>query len=270
MELGISTASYFNKLFTEDAVVDIAAHGVSLAEVFLNSTSEYAEDFIDLLCRRLEESKLKVYSVHPMSSAFEPQLFSIHPRQREDAWALYERILSIGKRMGASCYVMHGAAHLSGAAKNLQMERIAPIFSDLAGLARDYGLTLALENVSWCVFCRPDFGKELSARLKKGAIKYTLDVKQALRAGCDPLDFVEAVGEDVVNLHLCDAVRTPGGIKPAMPGKGAYDFARLFSRLREKAYSGPAFIEVYSDMYQSIPELYESYEAMKGLIGPDG
>ena len=96
MEIGLSTASYFQKLQIEDAILDIGAHGVPLCEVFLNTFSEYEPAFVELLAERLACANVKVFSVHPMSMQFEPQLFSIHPRQREDALNLYERVLSAG------------------------------------------------------------------------------------------------------------------------------------------------------------------------------
>lgn len=76
MEIGISTASYFNKLQIEDAVLDIGAHGVRLCELFLNTFSEYEPEFVDLLAERLERANVQVFSVHPMSMQYEPQLFS--------------------------------------------------------------------------------------------------------------------------------------------------------------------------------------------------
>lgn len=249
----------------EDAIPDIAAHHVPVCELFLNSFSEYSGEIFDCLMARLLETGLSVYSVHPMSTQFEPQLFSLHPRQRGDAWKIYETVLQAGKQLGATHYVMHGPAHLSGAAKNLEMDRIAPIFRDLCALAKSYDIQLTLENVSWCVFCRPSFGAELQQRLDR-VLQYTLDVKQALRSGFDPLDFIDAVGDNIVNLHLCDAATRDERFCLCMPGLGDYDFSKLASALIQRGYAGPAFIEVYSDMYRELPELYESYESMQRIF----
>lgn len=259
MQLGISTASYFNRMPIEDVVSDIGAHGVPLAELFLNTFSEYEPAFVELLAARAEAAGVRIHSVHPMSTQFEPQLFSIHPRQRADALRIYERVLAAGKRLGASCYVMHGAATLSGAAKNLQTERIAPIFCELNDMAAQYGLTLALENVSWCVFGSPEFGAELRARTHD-RLHFTLDVKQAVRSGRSVREYLDAVGERLVNVHLCDYVPAQnGGWYWRMPGQGVYDFAALARALSECAYSGPAFVEVYSDTYRALDELYAGY-----------
>ena len=263
MEIGISTASYFSKLQLEDAVLDIGAHGVPVCEVFFNSFSEYDPAFVEDLAKRIHRSNLRVFSVHPMSMQFEPQLFSVHPRQRDDAWHIFEQVLADGKRLGASHYVMHGPARLFGGVKNIGLTRIAPIFVELNALARQYGIQLTLENVSWCVFNEPEFGIRLLDAIGGDVLRFTLDIKQAVRSGYDPLDYIRAIGSQIVNVHLCDATQQEGdSVRYAMPGAGNYDFLKMFNELADVGYGGPAFIEVYSDMYRQIPELYDSYERM--------
>ncbi|MEN6594290.1 MAG: sugar phosphate isomerase/epimerase [Clostridiaceae bacterium] len=263
MEIGLSTASYFNKLQIEDAALDIARHQVPLCEVFLNTYSEYEPAFVSLLAERLRAGNVAVFSIHPMSMQFEPQLFSVHPRQRADAWRVYEQVLADGQTLGARHYVMHGPARLFGGVKNIQLARVAPIFVELIQLARSYGIQLTLENVSWCVFNEPEYGLRLLEAIGSEDVKFTLDVKQAVRSGFDPLDFIRAVGSQIVNVHLCDATKLESGaVRYDMPGFGAYDFDRMFTALANVGYRGPAFIEVYSDMYDEIPTLYESRARM--------
>ena len=256
----------------EDTLLDIGAHGVRMAEVFLNTFSEYEDGFCDLLCERVKRANLSVYSVHPMSTQFEPQLFSRHDRQRGDAEKIYRQVLKCGARLGATVYVMHGAAFLSGATKNIRMarnidvSRLAESLLRLSGMAADFGVTLTLENVSWCVFSRPETGAALSAALGD-QLHYTLDIKQAIRAGQDPLAFVDALGSRIVNLHLCDAKTAPDGtVSLAMPGRGNFDFARLKARMDELGCTGPAFMEVYNDMYGDVSELYASYARMQEIF----
>ena len=261
--LGISTASYFNRLPIEDAVTDLAAHGVQLAELFLNTFSEYDAAFAALLKARADAGGVSVYSVHPMSMQFEPQLFSPHPRQRADALRLFEQVLDSGRLLCATHYVMHGAAHLMGAAKGLGLARVAPILRDLADTARGHGMVLTLENVSWCLFSTPDFGRRLVDGLGD-ALRYTIDIKQAVRSGYDPLDYVDAVGALTENLHLCDFVRTETGPRWVLPGRGECDFSVILAALFAKGYAGPAFIEVYSDAYAATGELYDCCRTLAG------
>ena len=267
MDVGVSTASIFNKAMVEDIPAMLSPMGCRRIEVFLNTFSEYRPKFVELLRRRIDDAGLGVYSVHPMSNQFEAQLFSIHPRQKADAFSVYREALNAGRILGASHYVMHGSPHLGGTAKNLELERITPVFRELLDVAAEYGITLCLENVSWCFFHAPAFGAELKDRLGDHRLKFVLDVKQAVRSGEDPFSFVEAVGEDLENWHLCDyAFDEAGRLSLKMPGKGQCDFKALGAAMRDRGYKAPAFIEVYSDMYSDLDQLKESFEYMKNAL----
>ena len=267
LQIGISTASFFNRMTIEDAVLQLGAHGVPAAELFLNSFCEYEPAFTAMLAERARAANLRIHSVHPMSTQFEPQLFSLHPRQREDAFRIYERVLQAARTLGAACYVMHGAATLNGAAKNLELARIAPIFSELDEMARAYGVTLALENVSWCLFCTPSFGLRLR-ELTKDRMHFTLDIKQAVRSGFSPEDYMDAVGDRIVNVHLCDYERLENGaFRWRMPTQGQCDFSALRAALLAHGYRGPAFVEVYSDMYDDVDALYRARTDCECALG---
>ena len=271
MEVGVSTASIFNKAMVEDIPAMLSPMGCRRIEVFLNTFSEYRPDFVRLLRSRIDDAGLDVYSVHPMSNQFEAQLFSIHSRQKADAFSVYRDALNAGMILGATHYVMHGSPHLGGTAKNLEFERIVPVFRELLDVASDYGITLCLENVSWCFFHAPVFGAELKRLLGDRRLKFVLDIKQAVRSGEDPFAFVEAVGEDLENWHLCDyAFDEAGKLSLKMPGKGQCDFKALGTAMVNKGYAGPAFVEVYSDMYTDPDELKASFEAMQTKLSPLG
>lgn len=265
MECGISTASMFSRCEVEDALAEIAAMGCRTLEIFLNTASEYEPDFIELLYERINRLNIKVHSIHAMSTQFEPQLFSLHTRQRGDALKVFERVLSAAKRLGAGVYVMHGPAHMSGVVKNVEMERIGPIVRELCELADEYGVILTWENVSWCIFCEPDFAPRILDAAKSDKLRFTLDVKQALRTGRSPLEFLHAMGDRVANVHICDYVAGKN-LRLCMPGQGECDFIGLRDALLAHGYSGPMTIEVYSDLYQNIGELRACFEYMQRIL----
>lgn len=265
MNVGISTACLFCKTPLENSFGTIKGMGADRVEVFLNSFCEYEEWFARLLRCRADDNGLTVRSVHPMSAQFESQLFSIHDRQRADSISIFKKVLLAGKILGASCYVMHGAAHLSGVAKNLQDERVASTLEELIDIAQEYNITLALENVSWCIYHDADYARMLTGRIKNHRLKYVLDIKQAVRSGTSPFDIIDAVGEDIINVHLCDYAYEDGKLVLKMPGKGCFDFASLFAALKGKGYKGDAFIEVYSDMFENPNELKAPYQFLNNL-----
>ena len=266
MRVGISTASFYNLYMLEDIPAVLRDWGVPYAEYFLNSLSEYEPEFISLLAQRTREAGVTVTSVHPMSSMFESQLFSLHPRQIDDAFRIYEKVLVAAKRLGAHRYCMHGAAHLSGAAKNLEIERIAPVFDRLVSMAAEYDVRLTLENVSWC-FCRdPEFALQLLDAMRNDGLHFTLDVKQAIRSGVDPFSFVDAVGERIDAVHCCDCKTENGKVRYLLPPYGGFDFAGLVRRLQTKGFDGDVLIEVYSDTYTDITQLRDAFHAFQKQI----
>lgn len=249
----------------EDIVADLPAHGISDAELFLNSFSEYELDFVRLLADRAGEAGLRVHTVHPMSIQFEPQLFSIHPRQYGDAMRLYEKVLQGAVILGAERYVMHGPPYIRGVLKNAQFDRVAGLLGDFSDIAAGYGVTLCLENVSWCLFQDPDFGKALADRFGD-RLHYTLDIKQAFRSGYTPDDYIDAVGPLIRNVHLCDYTTDASGQYVwKLPGQGCYSFEALFERLRSIGYSGPLTLEGYSDSFSETDEIFESYRFFKAI-----
>lgn len=262
---GISTASFFDTLMLEDAPALFRRWGVRNAEYYLNSYCEYDPVFIDRLARETEDAGINVVGVHPMSLQYEPLLFTPHPRQSADALKAYEMVLRAGERLKADHYVMHGPVVLNGVAKNLQFGRLAPIFDRLSDMAEDHGMHLTLENVSYSIMPTPEIGLTLRALLKR-PLYHTLDVKQAIRAGVDPLAFVEAFGEHIIAVHACDCDRR--GEKPlyCLPPRGGYDFKGLVDALKKKGFAGAVLLEAYSDMFRTKEELFDAYVALDHMI----
>ena len=115
MKIGMSTASLFMRLYNEDAVALISEWGVETAEVFLTSFCEYEPRFSETLLKK--KGDLPVNSVHVLNTQFEPQLFSDHPRVREDAYFWLEKLLSSAEILGAENYTFHGLARLKSTFK---------------------------------------------------------------------------------------------------------------------------------------------------------
>ncbi len=265
VKTGISTASFFDTLMLEDAPALFRQWGVRNAEYYLNSYCEYDPAFVDRLARETEDAGIRVIGIHPMSLQYEPLLFTPHPRQRQDAMKAYELVLRAGERLKADHYVMHGPVVLNGVAKNLQLERLAPIFDTLSDMAEDHGLHLTLENVSYSIMPTPEVGLAIRSLIKR-PLYHTLDIKQAIRAGADPLAFVDALSEYILAVHACDCDFS--GEKPrwCLPPQGGYDFKRLVDALKKKGFDGAVLLEAYSDMYRDKAELKDAYFALDHII----
>lgn len=268
METGISTASFFGKAFTEEAVVRIAQMGAPVCEVFLDTFSEYEQDFVRMLREKTDENGLAVRSVHAMSTQFEPQLFSINVRQQNDARALLEKIFRAARTLGAGLYVFHGPPAFRRTLRLLDdYERMGAIVSGLADLAGEYGLRFTWENVHWCAYGHERFARRLLEHVNSDNLFFTLDIKQAVMSGRTVAGYLEDMGERIANVHLCDYRYTKDGkVRTCLPDGGELDMAWLKAELERRGYDGAVILEVYSDNYETFDELAASYAKVRAAF----
>lgn len=259
MKLGASTSCYY-PLETELALDKVIAGGFSCTEIFFNTYSELQPDFVSMLAEKAERAGLEVVSVHPFSSFAETTcLFGNYDRRADDFLQLYERYFQACNVLGAKLVVLHGA--LLQSKTFVPEERYIERFCRLADIGKRYGVTLAQENVNRHFSENPAFLLKLKYALGSD-FKLVLDIKQALRAGFDPFEFVRLFGRDIVHLHISDHDDEKDCIPP---GKGRFDFERLVREMNAFDYKGCYMMEIYRDDYRVSEELAQSAAFLKGI-----
>lgn len=261
MRIGFSTASFFKKELTEDALLAIRKLGAPCCEIFLGSFSEYTQKFAKELRKR--KGEIDVVSIHSLNQQFEPDLFNKVERARNDSENILKKIARAASIVGARYYTFHGPAMLRRVNYSFDYEDLGKRFEQLCHFVHQnsYNKTiLTYENVHWCYSNTPDFFKNLLPNAP--SLKTCLDVKQALQSGFSPEKYIEAMGERLTNVHLCDY----NNGRTALPGRGTFDFEKLFDDLLSKGYSGDALIEVYSGDYDGYDELAQCYEFLQKCL----
>lgn len=258
MKTGISTASLFMRYHTEDALEFLSKNNVETAEVFLESYREYNKEFGDFLKSR--KNNTEINSVHTLTTQFEPQLYSLNERAKEDSFELLKGTMECAKALGAKYYTFHGQARFKVSHKTTDYDRVGKITQEIIDTISPYGVTLAYENVHWCGYNHVGFFNEIKKRTK--GLKATLDIKQARQAGIDCNDLIKEMASDIVTVHLSD-IDANG--KMCLPGKGITDFDGLFKRLQAVGFDGSLILEVYADDYKREEELLSSMEYVKNL-----
>ena len=261
MRIGLSTSGFYGRFETEEAAEYIAALPVDCAEAFLQTPSEYTLEFAALVRRSF--GRVHCTSVHPMGIQFENSMMSRSKRQRQDAFDLFCRVLDAGKALGAGTYVYHGRSSAQLSPLPWDLQKNLDVLGPMCELAAQREMVIGWENVCWCQLTTPQRVREAAAALD--AVRFTLDIKQAMRAGCDPMDFVAAMGGRLVNVHICDW-REDGGL--CLPGEGCFDFGALFTSLAEAGYDGPVIIEPYLRLIKSEDALLASIRSMRALLEP--
>lgn len=259
MDLAISTASFFSKVYTEDCFAEIKKLGLNTCEVFLTTFSEYGSEF----CRLLQSRKggINVYSVHALTNQFEPELFNISPRTRADAETFFDKVTGAAEILGAKYYTFHGPTRLKKKEYKFDYEKLGQRFLELNNKAQAHNVKLAYENVHWTFFSEPSFFNNLKQYCP--GLNTVLDIKQAMQNGIDCAGFLEVMGESLVNVHICDYTEDK---KLCLPGKGIFDFKALFNRLKGQGYKGPVTIELYASDYKDFSEIGDCIKYLRDII----
>ena len=256
MKLGISTSSLFLKANNDEAMALFKEWELPVAEVFLTTFSEYDRDFGRLLHEI--NGQTEVHSVHVLNTNFEPQLYNRHPKVRADAYRFLDLAMQAAEELHAKYYTFHGWARLKNTPVNMNYDKIGADTREIMETCKRHGVTLSYENVHWAYYNAPGFFKEVQAR--EPDLAATLDIKQARQSGVPYPAYLEEMRGALSTVHLSD-VDEKGNI--CLPGRGKFDFYRLFSKLNEIGFSGAALIEVYPESYETYDELLSSLDYLK-------
>ena len=259
MILGISTASLFGRAVTEDSFEILRRLGADTAEVFLNTFSEYEKPFVDAIITR--RGNVNVHSVHCLSTQFEPQLFSGNARVCADAENLFRKVCYAGYMLGAKFYTFHGPTRIKKRDYKFDYIKLGNRVNRLIEIAQSYGMNVSYENVHWTYASEPEYFRQLLKQCPR--LFTTLDVKQALQAGHDPVKFLDAMGNRISTIHLCDVGKNG---ETAIPGKGKFNFEKFFRELEKFNVNVHALIVPYSREYRVSNEHKNSYDFINDIM----
>lgn len=261
MEIGMSTASFFSKEKTEASFEVLNKLQIPVCEVFLSTFYEYRDEFIDLLLSL--KGDVRIYSVHTLNQQFEPELFNPMERTRNDCEEIYKQVARDAARLGASYYTFHGPGKFKKLPYVHNYEKLGKRVQELCEILYEesgYKTRLSYENVHWTYFNTPEYFYNLK---KYTEVNTCLDIKQAYLSGINVYEYIDCMGDRLANIHLCDY---DDNGKLAIPGKGTFDFVKLFAKLMQNGYNGPAMIEVYANDYSSYDELKRSYDFLNECL----
>ena len=257
MKIGVSTASLY-PLHAEEAFGEIAARGIKTAELFANSTSEAQDPVVSEIESTMQENGMNITSFHPFSSPMESVfLFSTYDRRIEEMLDLYSGFFRTMNRLGAKMFVLHGAILSSKCSSEHYLKQ----FRLLSEIGREHGITVAQENVSYCLSGDLDFLKMMKQELGDHA-RFVLDLKQTRRSHADVFDYVRELGENIVHLHISDGDEE----KDCLPvGHGSFDFRRLMQEMSGVGYDGAYIVELYRENYDTFDRLRESVDRLTDI-----
>lgn len=259
MEIGASSACFY-PLETERAFLRIAELGFTCSEIFFNSRCELEAPFIKELSAIRDAYGIEIASLHPYGSFAEGyDFFSKYKRRFADGLEVYKHYFEAAAKLGAKYIVLHGSKFRI----DVSNEEYAERFMRLNDCAKSFGCTVAHENVVNFSGATPQFMKLMRSYLGD-SFKMVLDVKQARRAGVEPSEFINIMGNNIVHVHLSDYSSACDCIPPSE--NGLFDFEKLFKDLDAVGYSGKYIVELYSDNFGKESEIADSAKYLDDIL----
>lgn len=181
-----------------------------------------------------------------------------HKKILNDIRVVVPRLHQVGgKKLGISV----------GAARRLKTEEEldaqASVLKEIMVISSDNGIEVNLHNHTYEVENEMhDLGGTL-ARLPD--IKLGPDLNWLIRAGVDPVDFINRYGKQIVYLHLRD--QYADGRWTEYLGQGATDFGAIEKALKEQKFGGDVAIELaFEKDFVPANPLKEDWKLSRGFV----
>ena len=186
--------------------------------------------------------------------------FSEYERRLNDILEYYKLYFRFMNIVGADIFVFHGGKPASTLNTELFCER----YSKLYRLGKEFGVTVALENVSRCKSANSAFIKDIAGKLGN-EFAFVLDTKQAVRAGENPMSFLDAAGERISHVHISDSGEMGDCL---LIGRGRFNFRQFFGKLSGYNPDCAVILELYRSGFSGISDLVSSYNALTKMTEP--
>lgn len=250
MDIGISSACFYPNN-VEKAFRNVGELGAKTAEIFINSFSELDGSLFNELCSIKDFYGIEVRSLHPFTCAIETLLFfSPYERRKDDSVEFYKKYFNAAAKLGAEAVVLHGGETYIESTPELYAEN----YLKLHTAARHEGVYIAQENVRRRHCADPKFMKAVADYIGDD-FRMVLDIKQCRRENQNEFEFIDLLGEKIIQVHISDFDDKHDCLPP---GEGKYDFKKLFSALNNKGYNKSSIIELYQDNYKNISQIADA------------
>lgn len=261
MKIGISSAVMY-PMQSENSIARLRELGFDIFEFFYNCDEEISEEYVDKI--REENHDISFVSLHPYTAFAEAVMFfSGYARRTEESIEKYKKVFRTAKKLGVKFFTLHGDRAYNGISDEscILTDESAGVLSLLAGAAKEEGISLCLENVSWCKSANVKYIEAVSKNVP--GVFFTLDLKQARRAGVPYEEYISAMGNKIRNVHVSDFDDTSDCI---LPGEGKFDFKKLQRELSDIGYSGDVLIEVYSKCIRDDVQILNSKQFLENVF----
>lgn len=283
LKIGISTCG--DKPINEQELTLMKESGISAIEI-----SRYCYDGFDFetVKKNCDTVGIEIWSFHlPFAPFEEIDPSSLNDTIRENTFKLHSSLIEKASKIGVDKFILHTSAEpIDDSNREERIKFSLEYASRLADFAADYGAIIAVEDLPRS--CIGNCSKEVKRFLDyKNKLRVCFDTNHLL--GENIVDFIKAVGDKIVTLHVSDFDFV--NERHWLPGEGDINWLELYSELIKVGYSGVWMYEIalkptdtterrilnYKDFYNNAKEIFEEKTPTPigkrienlGMWGPD-
>lgn len=205
-------------------------------------------------------------AIHALNMpSMDTNLASPVPEMRAHSVEMFRRQIRLAGAMGVRHIICAPGriSPLSPAPQQLLNQWMADSIAALLPLAREYGVTLAMENLPIASFPRAEDLLSFLERFDAPELGICYDVANAHFVAEDPVEGLRLLAERLSLVHFSDTTRTAW--RHDTIGEGEIVFERINDALDAISYRGPLVLEIICRSRDPVAAVRESHRA---LIGP--
>jgi fructoselysine 3-epimerase len=198
----------------------------------------------------LEASGLQAVSLLPTPGGgpgFNPA--SPLPEEREATVRYYNEVIDLASDLGAKKVLYIAGWQIYGTSRQQAWDRTKNCLDQIASHADKKGITIVVEPTAAAtnLIETADDAMELMRSVARDNVKVMFDTFHALYRNEIPADYVRAMRDDLMHIHLSDSNRV-------IPGEGRVDWIGLMQALNECGYDGYLTMEIGLDSRTADPD----------------
>jgi sugar phosphate isomerase/epimerase len=270
LRIGLSSGALYPDVPTERVPERAAQLGFREIELLLQTSGEYQAEFLRGVRSAADSGGVEIRSLHLYQSLH--PLLTAYQRRTDEALELFKRAIDGARICGAGVLVWHGAARAEATTPDA-WDRFVAIMARLAELCAGTGITLGIENVSWCVISSVRdvlrLNGELAVIPNAAAIGYVFDSFQAHEADANPFMLLAAMEGRLANVHISDGQSADSRHRHLLPGQGELPWPALIKAIAGAGYSGPLMLEASVRDQESVDRVRELLDPLLHLAAGD-
>jgi len=236
----------FNRRIDYEELKAMKDGGVDVIEMSF-SLNQYLED-LNFLEKAPEykaiadEVGVELRSIHLPFSGF-LDISQLDDEKRDETVRIQRELMKAAAGIGVKIAVIHPSQEpISDEERPLRLANAKKNLTELAAYAKELGMKLAFEDLPRT--CLVNHSDEAKYMLEGNPDLYIVFDTNHL-FGQDNIEFIEAVGDRIITLHVSDYDYIDE--RHWLPLEGSIDWPALVGALRKKGYDGPWVYEVASD-----------------------